>query len=493
MAFWSRPDNPSSVTLLVDRLEQVPSLRDPTTRRLCVELLVERLGINLVVDELPTTRSYLFALVQACRRQHPGALHELVAVIDDLEPGSIPVLRVRDVVREMSALDLIAEDDRQELLTLLDGSRDSRFSELVRSAAGPAAQLTSDDQYPAEALATLERMNARPDGLPPLFVFIEYLAAYLNDHRGAHLRQWNDQQAERIGLAGKLRALRLEQAASPIPHQQDVIVFLVIRIEPDKLDPSLLTVTPWRQSDPGEWCPRQGDSFTGDLKAVRSHVAVLIADAEAGWARKAGTIRVELLLPFSLLSMPADQWDLEADSDLPRLLGVHYQVVVRSLDRARARHWHREWRQRWKTLIRAQPGVTSFDDHWLWSDGAKYKQLAALDAKLAVRKDVVSLVLRSAPEGAEAGEVKVGVRTGVPVMIWHRAESGRSAFEAEVKAMCDVLPDLAENFRLLRSRAKQATRPDSHVGSRVSLLWDDPDRLVEPQDPPSAPAEEVTA
>ncbi len=262
----------------------------------------------------------------------------------------------------------------------------------------------------------------------------------------------------------------------------------MIRIEPDLLEPDLFTVAHWRQNDPEEWCPRRSESFTGDLDAVRAHVAVLVAEAETGWARKARDIRVEFLLPYSLLNLPVDQWDLEPDSRLPRPLGLHYQVVVRSLDRARSSRWHREWRQRWDMLKRAQ----SYEQHWLWSEGARPRQLTQLDAKLAVRKDVVSLVLRSVPNGAEPGEVMVGVRTGIPVMLWNRADSGRSAFEAEVKALRDALPELVERLRTLRGKAKLTAR-ESHVGNRVSLLWDDPDRPVEPQDPPAAPVEEVPA
>ena len=78
-------------------------------------------------------------------------------------------------------------------------------------------------------------------------------------------------------------------------------------------------------------------------------------------------------------------------------------------------------------------------------------------------------------------------------MIWQRTDSNRNAFEAEVKPMRDALPVLVERLRELRSKARLAARSVSHVGSRISLLWDDPDRPVEPQDPPAAPTEEVPA
>ena len=45
-----------SLNELVDCLEQVPSLRDLGTRRLCLELLAEQHGVALVVDEFAAAR-----------------------------------------------------------------------------------------------------------------------------------------------------------------------------------------------------------------------------------------------------------------------------------------------------------------------------------------------------------------------------------------------------------------------------------------------------
>jgi hypothetical protein len=489
---WSGADYPSSLSLLIDRLQEIPCLRDPASRRLCLDLLTEHIGVSVVVEEFSTTRPHLIAIVQACRRQHPRALNAFIDVIEQLEPGSTPVLRARAAVEDMTALELVAEPDRRDLLTMLEGIPRDLLAELVRLVAGPATQLASDMQYPADTLAMLERMNARPDGIPPLLVFVEQLAAYLGDYQAERLRRWNDRQAEKVGLTGRLRAVQLKQPAEP-PVQQGVVAYLVVRIEPDLLDSDRYAVVHWRCNDPTGWRPQRGTPFAGDLDEVRLHVADLVAAAESGWATDASDIVIEFLLPYCLLNLPVDQWDLEAGSVLPRPLGLHYQVVVRSLDRARSPRWHREWRRRWELLKKTQTELTSYEDHWLWSEGAKPRQLVALDAKLAARKEVVSLVLRSTPEGNEPGEVMVGVRTGVPVMIWHRADSSRQPFVDAVEAMRDALPRLVESLRLLRGRAKLAARPDSHVGSRVSLLWDDPDRPVEPQDPPSAPIEEVAS
>jgi hypothetical protein len=478
--------------LLVDRLEQIPFLRNPASRRLCLDLMIDSLGFNLVVDDFPAARAHLIAIVLACRRQHPRALHAFMDAVEQMEPHSIPVQQARGVVEDMTALDLVTEGDRQELLTLLDDAPHDRLADFVRSAAGPAAALVADEQHPVDALAALERLNAGPDGVPPLLIFVEYLAACVESYRAEKLHRWNDRQAASAGLTSKLQQIRHGQMRDPTP-MREAVAYLVIRIEPDLLDEDRYSVTHWRQNNPDEWRPRRGDTIRGDLAEVQAHVSTLVDEAESGWARLAKTIRIEFVLPYSLINLPVDQWELDTDSPVPRALGVHYQLVVRSLDRARSPKWHREWRRRWEALNTAAGQSGSFEDRWLWSDGAKPRQLTTLDAKLAVSRDVVSLVLRSVPNSDQRGEVMIGLRAGVPVMLWSRTDGGRPAFEAKIKELRDALPELIESLQLLRSEAKQVARPDGHVGSRITLLWDDPRRPVEPVDPPGVPIEEVSA
>lgn len=481
---WSNADYHSSLGHLIDSLERIPSLRDPATRRMCLELMVDYLGVELVIDELPGTRAHLVSIVQACRRQHPRALSALIAAIEQLEPGSIPVQRARAAYQDMTAQDLVKNDDRKKLLDLLDSGPNDRLAEFVRWASDNVVEVTAKELRPADAVDILEQQNARLDGLPPLYAFVERFASIVDDERARELRKWNDQQADHAHLTTKLNSFRREQ--SPIPTQE-MVAYLVIRIEQDLLDPDLFTVVHWRQHNPTEWHPRRGEQLSGDLEAVRTHVADLVIEAEAGWAQDANKIRVEFLLPYELLNLPVDQWHAEHGGPVPRRLGLHYQVVIRSLDRARAPHWHREWRHRWELLKRADRHSASLRDHWLWSEGSRLQQLAVLDAALAIRSEVLSLVLHTSPGGTEPGEVMIGLRTGVPVMVWHRGKSERAAFENELSAMHDKLPDLVEQVRVLRGQGPKA---ESHVGNRVSLLWDDPERLVEPQDPPAVPATE---
>src|SRR5437763_5803481 len=141
-----------SLNLLVDCLEQVPSLGDLGTRRLCLELLAEH-GVTLVVDEFGTARRHLFGILIACRRQQPWALSAFLDVVEQLEPGSVPVQRARAVVREMTALDLMAEPECRELVAALHRIPGDRLAEFVRAAAGQTAEMSSLQYYPAVAAA----------------------------------------------------------------------------------------------------------------------------------------------------------------------------------------------------------------------------------------------------------------------------------------------------------------------------------------------------
>jgi len=481
--------------VLVDTLEHVQVLRDPSGRRLCLDLVEEYLGFALHVAEAQATRVHLFAILLACR-QHPRALGVLAGVLEELEPGTPAVRRVRQFVEDMSALELISEKQRAELLELMAGTADEYLTDLVRAAAGPAGvELPVDHHKPEDALVLLEQLNARPDGVPPLLVFVEYLARVVGDHRGDQLRDWNDRQAIRMDIVPQIRAIRAERTDNGATERnRELIAYLVIRLEPDPLGTDVYSLAHWRQVDRGRWHPRRGEVFHGDIDEIRRHVTELIVDAETGWAKEASAIRVDFLLPYALLNLPVDQWDFDVDSGLPRSLGLHYQVVVRSLDRARTPKWHREWRRRWKVLRELNPDIGELGEEcWLWSEATKIQHLMGLEATLALRKQVLSLVLRSQPAATEIGEVLVGLRTGIPVMIWQRADTHRSAFEAEVTGMRDELAGLPEGVRRLRGRAKQSTRPHAHVGSRVSLIWDDPERPVEPFDLAAAPVKEVPA
>jgi NTP-dependent ternary conflict system VMAP-like protein/effector-associated domain 2 (EAD2)-containing protein len=484
----SSPGRHDGWYVVVEALEQVQVLRDLAGRRLCMDLLAEYLGVALQVREFPSTRQYLFGFLLTCR-QHPNALRVFLRVLGELEPGSLAVGRVHRLIEDMLAFELVEDDDRQKLVELVSRTDFPYVAELSRAAAGPAAaDLHFDDQQPEDALVYLEELNARPDGVPPLLVFVEYLAHRVGGHLGGQLREWSEQQAQRMGVDDRIMALRAE-ATDPmiVGETRTTIAHLVVRVERDNLDHDRYLMVHWRQADPSGWHPRRGATFTGTLAEIERAVAGLVEEAEATWALKAEAVRIEFMLPLELLNLPVDQWQVDPGGPIPRPLGLHYQVTLRSLERARTRKWHREWRRRWATLRDgAENGIS-----W-WCAPVKTLNLRELDATLAGRRDVVSLVLRSAPtvaRPADASEMLVGLSNGIPIMMWQRAGPVR-IFENTIRPLLSGIGGLPERTRLLRGQAHQSPRPHGHVGSRVTLVWDDPDRLVEPVDLPAAPSVE---
>jgi len=90
-------------------------------------------------------------------------------------------------------------------------------------------------------------------------------------------------------------------------------------------------------------------------------------------------------------------------------------------------------------------------------------------------------------------EVLVGLRNGLPVMIWHRADGLKRVFSSAVRPLLVSHPDLPEQVRRLRG-GQGAVRFTGQICSHVSLLWDDPNRTVEAEELPTAPnGQEVPA
>lgn len=477
---------------LVDALEQVPTLGDTAGRKLCLDLLAGYLGLPLQVQIQGTTRIDLFAILLACQ-QHHRALPTLIDVIDELEPESRAARRVRRIFEDMSAEPLIPVLERERLLEVLSGNDCPHLAALCRRAVGPTVSaLPASRPTVAEVVSYLEQLNAGPTGLPPLLVFIEYLAEHLGDHHCDQLREWNDRQAGLMCMAEEIVTLRTETSAADLENAHTAAC-LVVRLERDLLDAELYHMAHWCQMDPTGWRPRRGHDMTGSLQDIELAVAALVEEAESSWANDAETISIEFLLPLDLLNLPVDQFRLDIESELPLPLGIRYHVSTRSLDRARTRKWHREWRRRWSRVTNDGAALDVDDESKLWWKHGQPRHLRQLEAALSVNPNVVFLMLSAPPPTTRLlspCELHVGLRNGIPVMLWPRVETTSRSFELAMQPLAEKLQALREQTRLLRGEAHGSPRPATHVGSRVALLWDDPDRPVEPVNLPTAPSDE---
>jgi hypothetical protein len=210
----------------------------------------------------------------------------------------------------------------------------------------------------------------------------------------------------------------------------------------------------------------------------------------AGWTDLAravrgaggGKVRVEFLLPSSLLSHEAELW--KVGSGMP--MGHHHPVVVRSLERY-SDDWidRTPWHERW-SHVRAGSRGTDVLDRIEWP-ALQLEQSADLADWLAAHPELACMGLAS-PYDALAGPVRDAVQDallmeGVPVMLWRRTAGHSSELvEALREHSPECLADLPETVRQCRKAARHAGEAD--VRNNITLLWDDPECVDPEQDRP---------
>jgi hypothetical protein len=250
----------------------------------------------------------------------------------------------------------------------------------------------------------------------------------------------------------------------------------------------------WSQLDLSEgWHPERGDDFTGTIDEVRRQVATLIESVETKWARYQPDIRIEMVLSGELLNLDVDRWPWEVESPVsPVPIGCRYAFAIRSLERMQAAHWHRSWHTRWSVLTgQLEKGAIEQDSHRRVMAGDNIRMLVA---DFESNPNVVSLMLSKPPDpAAQQGgdEVTVGLRAGLPIIIWSREDCDSEEF---LTAVWDLLHGESQDDVLQRAKEIRTSAYRSHaghVGHHLALLWDDPERLVVPADlsPPRDPRE----
>lgn len=263
----------------------------------------------------------------------------------------------------------------------------------------------------------------------------------------------------------------------PFEPTTDPTLHLLVRVEPDAIDPQLVRVASWRQDVAGDWPPARGETRELPVGNVERLVADLAADAEAAWAEHSGALALEVLLPRDLLDLPVHRWRQEPELGSGRPLALDYAITVRSLERMRRPMWHRRWRLRWSSMA----GDPSPDRVYF----AGQEDIEAPDRFEAALTDE-----RWAAVALGGGMRELwlpAMRAGVPVAFWHPEASAASVREAVGSLVeRDGLADLP-----LRTRSARLAEDFREITRDLVLLWDDPNRLVfdgGPDEPVRVPA-----
>ncbi|MFJ9811379.1 hypothetical protein ACIRTB_24465 [Streptomyces sp. NPDC101158] len=469
----------------------VTGLDAPSGRDLLISMLTERLPELGNVQRHGRTRLEMLEIVRACLRE-PRGLLELLDTLNVYDPGSAPVLRIRELVTVAPpVLGVLPEAALQDGRALLARVRHLDAHGTLYAAAGDLALPPRPVATLGEAFDFLSRVNARPDGLLPAMVLVEHVITALGG-TAAHqqiatgLREWNDAQAKHLGLRPQLQAVRAEldrgPAAQPAP------ACLVVQLCRHGMDPDRYLLSHWRQIRPGPWRPERGEDRVVSLGEVASVLEELIGRAEKDWAGRPGRPVMEFVLPVHLLNQPMEWLPLQSDAPVSTALCLSYPVVLRSLERMRKPQLHRRWHNRWQQLLDSADTVCHWD-----TTGSRGHDPSQWASTLATDERLVTVALSAPPlpgSGGSRASLESALFAGVPVAVWDRRPAATDFRKRARKLMKGRAVELPERVQQLRHEAATAAaaQRDVHAGRHVAVLFDDPNRLVDWSGSPGADA-----
>jgi len=470
-------------------LLSVPSLGDRYARALLTDLVSEALGAQANVREQATLPLQLLELFRFCARNQ-GGLSALGRKLPMLEPGCPQALVVQRLADEWTAVDslagLVEVTDSwtflADVLGTLSVSHSMRTALVLAAAEGHVPGPPPHAETPWHDFLHMAGQGAPRDGLPPWMLYLDRSTDSMSHPVAGEVLARNRKWALRCGLAERLDDDRRDRVRSPIapirPHQE----YLAIRIAPDPLESEHYTVShsfmsPARGS---RW--KHGDALLRiPMAGLQGVVSEIIREVEEAGGDRSAYLWLEFVLPFELLNLPVDWWPRDL-SEVPNVpLAVDYPVVIRSLDRLQNSAWHRFWRSRWLQLTIGEHPSQSVYVNVAHRDG---DHLRGLGARLGDNQHVVATVLSEPPlpgRGHGSRELAAALRSGLPVVIWHRTDRSTQEF---VDAVNCLLVDGWQRFPLnVAAYRRQAAIQDAddqdaarHFGRDLTVLWDDPDR-----------------
>src|SRR5262249_5679582 len=246
---------------------------------------------------------------------------------------------------------------------------------------------------------------------------------------------------------------------------------LVVQIEAKGSGVVRFFVSHWLQHRPGRWQPERGLDVEVGYAELESAVEQLVNRAEATWGAETGEPTLEFILPFQLLNDAVDWWCRDAGGPQAVPFCLEYPLVLRSLERMRATHWHRPWRNRWAVLM-AEASLT----HW---GPEKYdeEELHQWNITLSADPQLASVALSLPPvRQAHPGHVplEMALRAGVPVVVWDRRDQSATEFRPTVSELLSgPVVRLPQRIQALRKVAAKSGTGHSHLGRHLAVLCDD--------------------
>jgi hypothetical protein len=466
-------------TLLTLHGIETRSRRDEFTHHL-ERVLRRALGAHR--DE--RARSDLLNIVVACLDQPDTGGLKALADVTSLLYGDTPAGRSlyrlaagdpgrRLTRREIERLEVLIANLPSEVVTAA-----------ARAAFGAMGQRRDLDPADlAELIRALSELTGPAGEPPPLLVFVHRLAERSDGLDRDALHQWVAHFAQRWGLSSDELVF-----PGPVAPPPPVRSSLVVTLQEDGPEPNTYLLSISLEHDNGDKTPLVVDDQPLTLDEVPGHLGQHLRRVTGRSLGPVGTLTIEFVLPYELLSHPVDQWRISAGAPTTLPLGAQYSVVVRSLDRMQSTIYHHRWAARWRFLGRHQHAPHARAIGFVKPTGSSAQSLKSAMNSLpdGFTDDFPVCLVLALPMNRRAGEaerpsaLRQAVEIGMPVLIWCRLPKASSQFIADMANHLHNRPvsDVPAVIQRLRQDATVRSQPADHLGQHICLLWDDYDRLT---------------
>jgi len=475
---------------IIDAIGKVDLLQDPEGLRMCVELSEEEIGEPILRGVLTRADvaggTALLALIDQLLAREVALWIFAYTIVDIYRPDPI-ANSLLDALKSHRPDPVLTREQRADLHRMCRDIVAWDVPTLFRNSIDRIGYtLHSDPTNLCAVLNELEEFQARAeDGLHPIAVFVEYLAADQPPESAERLRAWlREFIGERTRHVNALRSIRDDAAVPVVPGPWHCLVYL----DPVGMDASSCYV--WIQVQEGSH-PVEPLRSPDDVPCTEAEIRTRIGDAlnspELGGINPAD-VRVEFFLPAGLVNLPIDRWQVGA-AGVP--LGLQYQVVVRSVTRLQLfRSAHAYLRGNWSRTattrfsvppLPAGTGIPATTGATCWlSEQAADQDRNRMFVMLTPPAGPVCVLLTEAPTDDHCEALKLTLAAGIPVLLWSRhpqamLSSGISGLLAGPPP--PWLRDLPSILLQVRIAAAARGAGDSDLANNVTLVYDDADRM----------------
>lgn len=335
----------------------------------------------------------------------------------------------------------------------------------------------------------VQEMPLDEDERAPILKLVAFLIVQLriSELADENLFRWlKDRNKDFISFLSQVR----KQIKISYQHDLDVEAYLLVLVQPSKIDQAKMSISGYEIPDFGIYNPLQGkgfqvlDSVIKDSKTFTfQELSTALPVLMQGYLDQCTTEpTIELFLPLSLLNSPINTWFYkEYNCEIP--IHCEQKIIIRSSERLRRYRHNRTWKKKWR-YIQENIKIT-YPASGIFEDGDC--DIDKLLYRLGEPKTVALKSVKAPKQNCKNDFFRAVLRTGTPVALWMRSNLGDHNTilkyqETQINYLlnnCDCIskvPDAVyENRRETLLPDNQGE--DTHIGHHLALLWENPYRL----------------